>query len=89
MDDVAVGLDIGTTKTCAVIGFMNENNQVEAVIPDLYDVETTGYRGTCFINSIDMGKGTLLAQTAQTDVNSMGWIAEWPAGIEYYNRVMA
>lgn len=29
MDNVAVGLDIGTTKTCAVIGFMNENNQVE------------------------------------------------------------
>ncbi len=29
MDEVAVGLDIGTTKTCAVIGFMNENNQVE------------------------------------------------------------
>ncbi|MBN2039904.1 MAG: cell division protein FtsA [Spirochaetes bacterium] len=31
MDNVAVGLDIGTTKTCAVIGFMNENNQVEVV----------------------------------------------------------
>lgn len=29
MEDVLVGLDIGTTKTCAVIGFMNENNQVE------------------------------------------------------------
>ena len=29
MDDVIVGLDIGTTKTCAVIGFLNESGQVE------------------------------------------------------------
>jgi len=29
MEDVIVGLDIGTTKTCAVIGLKNENNQVE------------------------------------------------------------
>ena len=29
MEDIIVGLDIGTTKTCAVIGFLNENNQVE------------------------------------------------------------
>ncbi len=29
MEDIVVGLDIGTTKTCAVIGYMNENNQVE------------------------------------------------------------
>ncbi|HEY1405388.1 MAG TPA: cell division protein FtsA [Spirochaetota bacterium] len=29
MDEVIVGLDIGTTKTCAVIGFQNENGQVE------------------------------------------------------------
>ena len=29
MEDIIVGLDIGTTKTCAVIGFMNENSQVE------------------------------------------------------------
>jgi cell division protein FtsA len=29
MDDIIVGLDIGTTKTCAVIGYLNENNQVE------------------------------------------------------------
>ncbi len=31
MEDVIVGLDIGTTKTCAVIGFQNENNQVEVI----------------------------------------------------------
>ncbi len=31
MEDVIVGLDIGTTKTCAVVGFKNENNQVEIV----------------------------------------------------------
>lgn len=29
MEDIIVGLDIGTTKTCAVIGFLNENRQVE------------------------------------------------------------
>ncbi len=29
MEEVAVGLDIGTTKTCAVIGYVNENNQIE------------------------------------------------------------
>ena len=29
MEQVVVGLDIGTTKTCAVIGFLNENGQIE------------------------------------------------------------
>nr|HPI24128.1 cell division protein FtsA [Spirochaetota bacterium] len=29
MEDVIVGLDIGTTKTCAVIGYRNENGDVE------------------------------------------------------------
>lgn len=29
MDQIVVGLDIGTTKTCAVIGFENENRQIE------------------------------------------------------------
>ncbi len=29
MEEITVGLDIGTTKTCAVIGFKNENNQIE------------------------------------------------------------
>ena len=29
MEDIIVGLDIGTTKTCAVIGCLNENSQVE------------------------------------------------------------
>lgn len=31
MEDVIVGLDIGTTKTCAVIGFQNENKQIEVI----------------------------------------------------------
>lgn len=31
LDNILVGLDIGTTKTCAVIGFLNENKQVEVV----------------------------------------------------------
>jgi cell division protein FtsA len=29
MDEVIVGLDIGTTKTCAVVGFLSENGQME------------------------------------------------------------
>ena len=29
MENVIAGLDVGTTKTCAVIGFLNENGQVE------------------------------------------------------------
>lgn len=29
MDEVIVGLDIGTSKTCAVIGFLSENGQME------------------------------------------------------------
>ena len=29
MEDVVVGLDIGTTKTCSVIGLVGENNQIE------------------------------------------------------------
>jgi len=29
MENVIVGLDIGTTKTCAIIGFLNENAQIE------------------------------------------------------------
>jgi len=31
MENMVVGLDIGTTKTCAVIGFLNENKQIEVV----------------------------------------------------------
>ena len=31
MGDITVGLDVGTTKTCAVIGMLNENNQVEVI----------------------------------------------------------
>ncbi|HOF12772.1 MAG TPA: cell division protein FtsA [Spirochaetota bacterium] len=31
MENIVVGLDIGTTKTCAVIGFLNENKQIEVV----------------------------------------------------------
>ncbi|MFC1669561.1 cell division protein FtsA [Spirochaetota bacterium] len=31
MENITVGLDIGTTKTCIVVGFENENNQVEIV----------------------------------------------------------
>ena len=29
MDGIVVGLDLGTTKTCVVIGFLNEHKQVE------------------------------------------------------------
>ena len=31
MEEILVGLDIGTTKTCAVIGTMNANGQVEVI----------------------------------------------------------
>lgn len=31
MEDILVGLDIGTTKTCAVIGSLNDKNQVEVI----------------------------------------------------------
>ncbi|HOT46304.1 MAG TPA: cell division protein FtsA [Spirochaetota bacterium] len=31
MEDILVGLDIGTTKTCAVIGTMNQNGMVEVI----------------------------------------------------------
>ena len=29
MEEITVGLDIGTTKTCSVIGYLNENNKIE------------------------------------------------------------
>ena len=31
MEEILVGLDIGTTKTCAVIGTMNANSMVEVI----------------------------------------------------------
>lgn len=31
IDNIVVGLDVGTTKTCAVIGNLNENGQIEVV----------------------------------------------------------
>ncbi|MCP4129394.1 MAG: cell division protein FtsA [bacterium] len=48
MEDVIVGLDIGTTKTCAVIGMLNENNQVE--IAGVGTAPSTGLKNGIIVN---------------------------------------
>ena len=48
MEEVVVGLDIGTTKTCAVIGFTNENNLVE--IAGVGIVSSKGLKNGVVIN---------------------------------------
>jgi len=48
MEDIIVGLDIGTTKTCAVIGFLNENNQVE--IAGVGVAPSKGLKGGIIVN---------------------------------------
>ncbi len=48
MEDIIVGLDIGTTKTCAVIGFLNENNQVE--IAGVGVAPSTGMKNGVIVN---------------------------------------
>jgi len=53
---------------------------VEPVDPEIYS-EPNGYQGTCFVNSIDMGNGVLLAK----NLLDMAWIAIWKAGVEYYD----
>ncbi len=44
---------------------LNTNNQVEIMIPDIYG---EGYRGNCFINTLNVGNGTLIGQTAGADM---------------------
>ena len=48
MEDIIVGLDIGTTKTCAVIGFLNENNQVE--VAGVGVAPSTGMKNGVIVN---------------------------------------
>ncbi len=48
MEEIMVGLDIGTTKTCAVIGRMNENNQVE--IAGVGVAPSTGLKNGIIVN---------------------------------------
>lgn len=48
MEDIVVGLDIGTNKTCAVIGFLNENNQVE--IAGVGVAPSTGMKNGVIVN---------------------------------------
>jgi hypothetical protein len=36
---------------------------------------------TSFVGSIDAGNGTLIAQASGAE---NAWIAEWPAGVEFY-----
>jgi cell division protein FtsA len=48
MDDIIVGLDIGTTKTCAVIGYENENGQVE--VAGVGVTPSRGLKGGIIVN---------------------------------------
>jgi len=48
MEDLIVGLDVGTTKTCAVIGLLNENNQVE--VAGVGIAPTSGMKNGIIIN---------------------------------------
>ena len=50
-------------------------NQVAAV-------DATGSGQTTFLDTTDVGNGTLLARTAD---GASAWIAEWAAGVEYYD----
>ncbi len=57
------------------------------VLPDpIYGAEvldaSVGASLNSFINTVDMGNGTLIAKTYGAD---MGWIAEWESAVEYYD----
>ncbi len=53
---------------------------VEPVDPQVYGADV-GYRGTCFVEGLDMGNGTLLAKS----LAELPWIAVWDAGVEFYD----
>ncbi len=48
MEDIIVGLDIGTTKTCAVIGRQDENNQIE--VSGVGTAASTGLKNGIIVN---------------------------------------
>lgn len=48
MEDIIVGLDIGTTKTCAVIGRQDENNQIE--VSGVGVAQSTGLKNGIIVN---------------------------------------
>ncbi len=48
MEDIIVGLDIGTTKTCAVIGRQDENNQIE--VSGVGVAPSTGLKNGIIVN---------------------------------------
>jgi hypothetical protein len=54
---------------------LDPNDIVEIADP------TVGTGLMTFISTLDMGNGKLIAQTADA---ARAWIAEWPAGVEYY-----
>jgi hypothetical protein len=54
---------------------LDPNNQVQAL-----DV-TVGMGVTSFVDTLDVGNGVLIAQSA----DELPWIAEWEAGVEFYN----
>ncbi len=43
---------------------------------------TIGSGGTSFLDTLDVGNGTLLAQSL--GVYNAAWIVEWPVGVEYF-----
>jgi hypothetical protein len=57
---------------------LDPNNQVKVID------ETVGSGQTSFIGSLDMGNGILLAKAVAEE--DLGWIAEWPAGVEFYDE---
>ncbi|PKL37597.1 MAG: cell division protein FtsA [Spirochaetae bacterium HGW-Spirochaetae-1] len=48
MEEIIVGLDIGTTKTCAVIGRLDENNQIE--VAGVGVAPSTGLKNGIIVN---------------------------------------
>ncbi|MBN1973928.1 MAG: hypothetical protein JW787_09845, partial [Sedimentisphaerales bacterium] len=59
---------------------LGANNQVQVVNPDL------GSGNCSFINTADVGNGTLIAKTVG---ENWVWIAEWQEGVEFYNGANA
>ena len=78
MDDVAVGLDIGTTKTCAVIGFINENNLVE--VAGVGSAPSKGLKNGVVVN-IDNTASSIIKAIEEAELMAGCEISEVYAGI--------
>jgi hypothetical protein len=55
---------------------LDENNQIQALDPNVSDGQTT------FVDIDDVGNGLLIARTAD---NNYPFIVEWDEGVEFYN----